>query len=526
MRRDFSRANSRCSAAAYWFNRAFHSGTRTALWSGVCLATKRQPYMSQRAVSQVLLRDSVIYSGGIFLARGLNLLLIPLYSRFLSPAEYGAFALLIMILQGINYLCLLGVNSGATRLYFAAPADEAYRRELFGHATLLLLIIPVGTLLLAVPMGSLLTESFLDIDFIPFVLLTLLMALFTPIIQLMSSMLTIQRRAGWYGAFHLGYFLVQAIAIVIALVVLGAGLRGLVIAQLATSAIFGVIALLVLGRYSRPQFVPGLSSPVLKFGIALLPTFACAWIDAAAGRFGLQAYSGLSTVGFFLLASQFAGILGLMATSVENALLPHFLKEASGRDAGANLGILVTRFLGLFVLLAIGLMLFAPSMIVVISAPPYHSAAHYVAPLSLAAFVYVARMPISWSLTHSNRPGTLSVINIAASISLVVLLVILLGDWQLGIPGVAYATIAVNLLALAAGGFIAQRSLRLELPLLRLAAMGVLLLTCWALAPGNPNTALEPKVLAGNALVLLVASGIILWLLGLTSPRQLLSSKR
>ncbi len=210
--------------------------------------------MSEHAVSQVLLRDSVIYSGGIFLARGLNLLLIPLYSRFLSPAEYGAFALLIMILQGINYLCLLGVNSAATRLYFSAPADEAYRQGLFGHATLLLLIIPAVTLGLAVPMSSLLTDAVLDIDFIPYVLLTLLMALFTPFMQLMSSLLIIQRRVAWYGAFHLGYFLVQEIFhIVIALVVLGAGLRGVVIAQLATSAIFGGIALLVLSTYSRPQ---------------------------------------------------------------------------------------------------------------------------------------------------------------------------------------------------------------------------------------------------------------------------------
>lgn len=487
---------------------------------------KQWPPMSERAVSRVLFRDSVIYSGGIFLARGLNLLLIPLYSRFLSPAEYGAFALLIMILPGMHYLSLLGINSAATRLYFSAPADEAYRRKLFGHATLLLLIIPAVTLLFAVPMSSLLTKAFLDIAFVPYVLLTLLMALFTPIIQLMSSFLTIQRRAGWYGAFHLGYFLVQAIAIVIALVVLGAGLRGVVIAQLATSAIFGGIALLVLSGYSRPQFVPSLSAPLLKFGIPLLPTFACVWIDSAAGRFGLEAYTDLSTVGLFLLASQFAGILGLMATSVENALLPHFLREATGRDADANLGVVVTRFLGLLVLLAIGLMLFAPTMIVLISAPAYHSATQYVAPLSLAAFLYAARMPVSWSLTHSNRPGTLSVINMATSVSLVVLLVILLGNWRLGILGVAYAAIAVNLLALGAGAYIAQRSLRLKLPLLKLAAMAGLLLVCWALAPGHPDTALEPRLLAGNILVLLVAVGIVLWLLGLTNPRQLLSSKR
>jgi O-antigen/teichoic acid export membrane protein len=69
--------------------------------------------MSERIVNRTLLRNSVIYSGGIFLARGLNLVLIPLYSRFLSPAEYGAFALLIMILQGINYICFIGENSSA-----------------------------------------------------------------------------------------------------------------------------------------------------------------------------------------------------------------------------------------------------------------------------------------------------------------------------------------------------------------------------------------------------------------------------
>jgi O-antigen/teichoic acid export membrane protein len=451
--------------------------------------------------------------------------LIPLYSRFLSPAEYGAFALLIMILQGINYICLLGVDSATTRLYFSESADEAYRRELFSHAAMLLLIIPAIILPFAIPVGHLLTDALLDVDFIPYVLLTLLMALFTPIIQLMNSLLTIQGRAGWYGAFHLGYFLLQAATITITLVVFEAGLQGVVIAQLATSVVFGGIALLVLGAYSRPHFVRGLTVPLLKFGIPLLPSFACVWIDAAAGRFGLEAYSDLSAVGLFLLASQFAGIMGLMASSVQNALLPQFLREATGRDASTNLGTMVTRFLGLFTLLAIALMLFAPSMIVVISAPTYHGAALYVGPLSLAAFAYAARMPISWSLTHSNRPGTLSVVNGTASASLVVLLIIVLGKWQLGIPGVAYATIAVNLLALTVGGFIALRSFHLKLPFWRLAAMAGLLLACWALAPGNPETALEPRVLTGNALMLLLATGFVLWLLGLTNPRQLLQSK-
>lgn len=472
-------------------------------------------------MSRALLRDSAIYTGGVFLARALNFLLIPIYSRYLTPSEYGILAVLIMILQGTNYLCLLGVNVATTRLYFAEQADDRYRRALFGHATLLLLIIPTIILLPVVPISAMVANTFLDIPFIPFILPTLVMGLFTPIIQLMNSLLTIQKRSISYGVFHLCWFLVQSISIVVALAFLGDGLRGQVIAQLFSNAIFGGVALVILLRYAKPQFSAGLTKPLLGFGIPLLPSFVCIWIDSGAGRFALEAYSALSELGIFLLASQFAGIVGLLATSVEKALLPYFLRAASRENAPHELGTSILRFIGSLTLLATSLILFAPTVIVLISTPAYFESIQYVAPLTLAALLYAVRLPIAWSLTHSQHPGHISMINGVASITLVALLMVMLGNWGLGIMGVAYATIVVNCVVLIVGTTTAQFSFRIVLPMARLVGLLCIPAICWLFVPVRTSSVLEPTILARNTVILIVAAVMILALSRLTDIKQL-----
>jgi len=452
----------------------------------------------------------------------LGFLLIPLYTRYLNTAEYGALALLTLLIQGINYLCLMGINTATTRLYFLPTADDAYQRKLFSHASLLLLVVPAVVLIPAVPIIG----AVINLPFRSLVLPVLLMGLFTPMIQLMNSLLTIQHRPLPYTAFHLSYFFFQSVAIIVAVASLGLGLVGQVLAQATTSALFAGVALMIIMRYTPPKYVRGLTRPLLMFGIPMLPSFLCVWVDAGAGRFGLEHYASLDELGIYLLSSQFAGIVALVGSSLENAVMPEFLRRAQQNNSEGQLGLLVTRLIGLFVLAGVGLMLFAPTAIVVMSTPPYYAAIEYVAPLTVAAVLYAIRMPVNWSLTHSNQPGLLSAINTLSTALLVVSLVLALGHFGMSIRGVAYASIGVNLVALLIGTTAAQLRYRLHLSLTRLAVMGLILIGCWAVAPGNPDSALDPWFLTGRCMILGTLALLIGRTVGIINPLHLLRELR
>ena len=65
-------------------------------------------------------KDSVIYTLPSIVSKGMTLLLIPLYTRVLSPADYGSLDLLLVFMSIINLTVALEVSQGVARYYSMA----------------------------------------------------------------------------------------------------------------------------------------------------------------------------------------------------------------------------------------------------------------------------------------------------------------------------------------------------------------------------------------------------------------------
>src|SRR4051795_11874900 len=73
-----------------------------------------------------LLRHSAIYGLGSIVARVLGVLLLPLYTRYLSPTDYGLIETLVALAAVLTALVAQGMKSAFFRFYFDS-ADEARR---------------------------------------------------------------------------------------------------------------------------------------------------------------------------------------------------------------------------------------------------------------------------------------------------------------------------------------------------------------------------------------------------------------
>jgi O-antigen/teichoic acid export membrane protein len=466
-------------------------------------------------VSRTLIKDSTIYGLGTLLTRSLRLILLPLYTRYLSVADYGALSLLNLILEIVSYFCMLGVGVAATRFYFERDASEKYRRDVYATATLLLLTLPFLVSAAAGCVVWLLAGQYLtSVPFFPYIFVMLLVGLFTPVIKLLGGLLRVQRRALTFIKFNVGFFVVQTATIVIALV-LGYGLAGQVYSQLLANVLFAGVAVAVLARYSPPRLSRPLARRMLIFGIPLIPFFLFTWMESAAGRFMLEHYVNLTQVGIFALAAQFAGLLTLAAATVDNALLPHFLERAREENTARELGLLVSRYIAAFALAGLLVIVLAKPTILVMATPDYHDATHYVAPLTVAAWLFVATKPISWVMTQGHRTGLLSTLHGGSAVALVILLFLFLGPLQLGIAGAVLAPLLANLLTVVAGFWLARSSQRLVMPWWRLTAMLLVMIAGgvvlqWLEPPGIDllRLALQALLLLGIALATVRLAGI------------------
>jgi len=75
-----------------------------------------------------LLRHSAIYGVGSIIARVLGVLLLPLYTRYLSPSDYGQIETLVALSAVLTALVAQGMKSAFFRFYFDSAEPE--RRHL------------------------------------------------------------------------------------------------------------------------------------------------------------------------------------------------------------------------------------------------------------------------------------------------------------------------------------------------------------------------------------------------------------
>ncbi len=391
-----------------------------------------------------LIRSSTIYTAGALLNKALGFFLIPLYTRCLPVAEYGALSLLNLGLQLLGFVFLFGVSSAAMRDYYEPGADDKHRREVYGTALLILLAGPalfVGALLaFGRPLAPLIFPS------IPpgLVGLVVLIALFTPVIALFNGLLRVQDRALTFVLFNLAFFVLQTSAIVMLVAGFERGLTGQLEARVGMYAVFGLVATVWMFRHTGLRFSRTAARRLLVFGLPLVPFFIFAWVNNSAGRFVLKRVGSLHDVGLFALAAQFAGIVMLFANAAYQAILPHFYRVAGEPGAARSLGALTTRYIAAFAVLTLLVAVAAEPVILLVARSNYHDAVRYVPLLAIAAWLAaVARLGNAY-LTYAKQTGRLSAIHgVGMVFGLIVLAAFLFGaGWTTG--GVVATTVVLN----------------------------------------------------------------------------------
>src|SRR5512147_2896613 len=69
-------------------------------------------------------RHTLVYAAGILLAKAVSFAMLPIYTRFLTPSDYGVMELIEMTLDVVAILAGARVAVGIFRYYHKASSDE------------------------------------------------------------------------------------------------------------------------------------------------------------------------------------------------------------------------------------------------------------------------------------------------------------------------------------------------------------------------------------------------------------------
>jgi O-antigen/teichoic acid export membrane protein len=457
-----------------------------------------------------LLRDGAIYAGAAVATRGLALLLVPLYTRILTPGEYGALDLIVTLGVLANIVVALEVSQGMAREW-ASEADAIVRRRMAGTA----LIFTMGTnglfLALALPFSGILATHWLTHP-------AYAVAMLAGFVYMAFNALFLQLQGQFrWDLRPRAYALVSALFAGLTLL-LGAGMGemlGLVgvlagqglAAALAAFASLWLLRSNLVWKFDRVQLVR-----MLRFSLPLVPAGLAVFVSFHVNRLLLNALGTLDEVGVFSVASRLAGVSALLIVGLQGALTPLVYVHHREPWVPAQLARLFEGFVALALLICLLMSLFSRELVAVFAAPGYASAATLLAvlaPATLLAQMYIFAPGIA---IERRTTWQLAIATASAAVS------IALNAWlipQWGPLGAAAATLASSAAFFGLWLTVSQRLYRLPLramPLtLALVAYGLLV---W-LGNGIDSIAWSEPATRSAKLACAASFAAMMWSIGL-----------
>lgn len=391
------------------------------------------PSAPMRAIARRLGRQSVAYGLASMVGPGTGLLLLPLYTRYLSPADYGLIALLEIVALLLATVFSLGMTA-MVPFYFVDEPDPACRRRRVGSLLIGVTAVNIVLTALVVAVGPQLVGLLLpSVPFTPFVPILALTALLEPYWIVTGAILQIQERAGRYSALSSARVVLSMALRVTAVVVFEGGVIGFILANLATAAVTMAAVLPLLRSEATLAFDLRDLTRALRVGGPTVPNNLLSYGFRAIDRVVMDRFVTREQIGIYYLALRLADVLRLAADVFISAWRPVFFKEAGDPRFAAVVVPDVIRLVSVvFVAVFLVVSLFAREAVVWLLAPGFEGAAAFV-PVLLAAMaikgLYAFPYLVIWYRKRTAYVPVLTLIALLVSVGANLLLTPHFGTW-------------------------------------------------------------------------------------------------
>ena len=318
---------------------------------------------------------SVVYGLGSVLARGLAFVLLPVYTRYLTPAEYGIVALTVTCTVVLGMLYPLGLRGAVSRTYYESGTVEE-RKDRVGTLWIAMLLFAAVAALVLDRVGPALAAALLPgVPFHPYLRLAVWTAFLGVLGLTPLALLQARERALPYVLLTLWTALTTT-AVTLWLVLRGGGAEGYLQGALIGAALATIPYLALTIRQVRPVFRTSILMPALAFSLPLVPHAMAGWALEMSDRAILTRFLPLHDVGVYSLGYQLGAAMGLVTMAFNAAWVPFLFGtlKHEGEEAHPKLARLVTYYALLLCFIGLGWALMVEHAITFIAGPEFREA--------------------------------------------------------------------------------------------------------------------------------------------------------
>ena len=404
------------------------------------------------------------YTASSVISKLIAVALLPLYTRYLTPADYGAAEVLVTGVIAASIVIRLGVIEALLRFYYqAGEVPEQVVKTAFAS---LLWTTTIG-LLIALPLAEPLSRLLLNHSDPGLMRIAIFGLWVFTMFEFLTALYRLDERARAYFIFTVANVLVTIPVTVWLVVGEGKGASGLLWGQYGTGALF--LAGLVIADRKRLALVPDfpLWRRMMRWGLPTMPAELSLYSLNFIDRVLIVRIVGLGDAGLYSLSVKFAQAVNVFVKGFQLAWPPLAYSIADDDEARRAYAVIVTWFVSVTTFVVAGMWLLSRWIVRALAAPQFFDSYKTIGLISTGVMLYALYLVLVIILGRTGRTefnfpatGIGTLVNIGLNLALLP---------SMGIVGAGIALVASYAVILVLMYVFTQRLFKVPYEWLRLA---------------------------------------------------------
>ena len=409
------------------------------------------------------IKNIFIYAFPPFVGYGINLIILPILTRILTPKDFGIVAFVTVFSGFARSVATLGINFGADRAYFEYREDKGGLNALICSTQLFLYLALIISSLIVFILRNIISRIIIgDAEYGFAIIVGFVAAYINIIIGFYMTYYQNMEKANVYSSFNILQSVFTAVLSLVLVWHFEMSYMGIIYGSLGGAFITCAFIFVHFNRGIEVVFDGRMIIDNIKYGIQILPKSFTGFINSFFDKYLLNNMLSLSTVGIYNIGQTVGNVLFTGMNTIWPSFRPVVYREVfdRGEDGVTSAGRIFTLFAYPAVALALLLILFSQEALYIIAPPEYYEAFDVIIILSFGMATYVFGMFGGVNFAYTKRAyfifpigvlGTL--VNVGANILLIP---------RYGLIGAAIATVIMNLLTNALFIIIGQRLYKIQ----------------------------------------------------------------
>lgn len=335
------------------------------------------------------IKHSAIYSISNVAVKASGIILIPLYTKYMTPAEYGVYALfettLLILVETLN----LGLGQALVMMNSSPDFNKKQSSTFFSifGITVFISLVFIGAGELSAPFISRIFEE--PELFYRYLRLAVYIIAFRLVYNIFVNKLRADNQSGMYSLFNVAKLCLMLVLVVYFVAFEGLKVLGILYAALLSEAIIFIIITPLMLKKMSPVFERKILMVALKFGVPLIFGSVTMMMLNLSDRYILKYLADYSTVGIYNLGYSLAGALNMfLIMPFGLALMPIAYRMYGKEGDRAYYSKILTYLTYVLVWAGLALSIFSMELIKIFSQKASFWPAYQVVPIVVFSYIF------------------------------------------------------------------------------------------------------------------------------------------